>query len=378
LAGRFSLIVAADRYSDEKLSELRAPSSDAESLGSVLADPNIGGFEVVSVINRSAQYVREEVERFFKNREPEDTLLLYFACHGIKDHRGRLYLAMTDTRLGLLASTGVAAHFVNEQLEYCRSRRIVLMLDCCYSGAYTRGLAPRSDSSVGVFDSFEGRGRVILTASDALEYAFEDNKLKTSMESSAIFTGAVVRGLRTGDADIDKDGRVSVDELYDFTYNEVRSRTSSQTPGKVSSVSGSIYLAANPRIPTPSLTSAVDPFAAAGSERRWEREDASLELRKLTETDDDAIAQAAQKALSATSWPRLRLARLASDSMRCDQTRSARLSSVCRREAGRRSAMTGRRSVPALPGWCRCSGCATCVPGLVMWPVAAGGRCHRW
>ena len=322
MARRFALIIAADQYKDKKLAQLRTPASDAGELGSILADPEIGNFEVERVVNGSAQHVREEVERFFKFREPEDLLLLYFACHGVKDLRGRLYLAMSDTKLGLLAATGIPAQFINEQLETSRSRRIVLMLDCCYSGAYARGFTPRSDQDVHAGESFEGQGRVILTASDALEYAFEDEKLTKDMARSSVFTGAVVRGLKSGDADIDQDGRVSVDDLYTFTWRAVRERTPNQTPGKLDMVQGSIYLAANPRIEAPPVSSEVDPFLAVTSERRWEREEATLELRKLTEDADATIAQSAQAALERLAKDRERLVRASAQAALGDVARS--------------------------------------------------------
>jgi tetratricopeptide (TPR) repeat protein len=213
------------------------------------------------------------------------------------------------------------ANFVNEQLEASRSRRIVLILDCCYSGAYARGFAPRSDTRVGVTESFEGEGRVILTASDALEYAFEDAELKAEMAQSSVFTSAVVRGLRTGDADLDQDGRVSVDDLYTFTYRAVRARTPDQTPGKINMVQGSIYLAANPRIRMP-VTPQIDPFQAVTSERRWEREEATLQLRKLTEDADTVLAQSAKAALEKLTKDQERLVRASAQAALGDVARS--------------------------------------------------------
>jgi len=41
-----------------------------------------------------------------------------------------------------------------------------------------------------------------------------------------------VHGLRTGEADRDLDGLISLDELYDYVYDRVRERTPNQTPGK--------------------------------------------------------------------------------------------------------------------------------------------------
>jgi hypothetical protein len=321
LKGRFALIVAADQYADGKLRQLRTPASDAKELGKVLSNPEIGAFEVEQVLNASVQTVREKVERFFKFRDTDDLLLLYFACHGLKDQRGRLHLAMSDTKLDLLAATSLASQFINDQLEASRSRRIVLVLDCCYSGAYARGFTPRSDTRVGACESFEGEGRVILTASDSLEYAFEDNELKTDVALSSIFTGAVIQGLSSGAADIDQDGAVSVDDLYTYTCRAVRERTKNQTPGRLDMVQGSIYLASNPHAQAPSI-SEIDPFAAVKSQRRWEREEAAVGLGKLAEDPDSMIAQAARAALERLSEDRERLVRASAAAALGDVTRS--------------------------------------------------------
>ena len=46
-------------------------------------------------------------------------------------------------------------------------------------------------------------------------------------------TAAIVQALATGDADRGGDGWVSVDELYDYIYDEVRARTTLQTPNRL-------------------------------------------------------------------------------------------------------------------------------------------------
>jgi hypothetical protein len=44
-------------------------------------------------------------------------------------------------------------------------------LDCCYSGAFARGVAVRGDRSVAVDEEFsQGTGRIVLTASNATEF----------------------------------------------------------------------------------------------------------------------------------------------------------------------------------------------------------------
>ena len=210
-----ALLVATAAYGDQAFRQLRAPGHDVEALRRVLADPAIGGFDVRALVNQPGQLVEEEIEGFFADRKPDDLLVLYLSCHGVKDQDGRLYFAATDTKLQRLAASGISSTFVNEQMANSRSKRVVLLLDCCYSGAFARGFAPRGGEGVELKERLQGRGRVVITASSAMEYAFEAGQLAADSAQPSVFTTAVVHGLQTGEADRDGDGRVSVDELYD-------------------------------------------------------------------------------------------------------------------------------------------------------------------
>ena len=94
--------------------------------------------------------VRRRIASFFAGRNPDDLLLLHFSCHGLKDTRGRLHLAAKDTSLSVLGATAVPASFVMDQLAETQSRCVVLVLDCCYSGAFARGAGARGANTVHV------------------------------------------------------------------------------------------------------------------------------------------------------------------------------------------------------------------------------------
>ncbi|WNB87312.1 caspase family protein [Cellulomonas sp. ATA003] len=242
---RVALIVATGRYDDPKLQQLRAPAADAERLATVLAHPDVAGMTVQKVLDQPAHAIRRELHRFLSERRRTDLVVLYFSCHGLKDLDGSLHFAGTDTELGLLASTGVSAAFVNDLVDSCRSNRVVILLDCCYSGAFAK-LAAKGDLAVGVQERLEGQGRVVMTASNAMEYAFENERLSMRAAAPSVFTQAILQGLGTGEADRDGDGRVSVDELYDYVYDHVRRVTPNQTPGLTAHLSGTLYLARTP------------------------------------------------------------------------------------------------------------------------------------
>src|SRR4029450_939103 len=130
---RSALIVASDTYEDPHLAQLRAPGQDAAELAAVLRDPAIGDFDVRVSLNQHYYEVRVALEDFFANRAPDDLLLLHFSCHGIKDEAGRLFFAAADTQRNHLNATAIAADYVNDLLNHARSRRVVVLLDCCVS-----------------------------------------------------------------------------------------------------------------------------------------------------------------------------------------------------------------------------------------------------
>jgi hypothetical protein len=234
---REALVVAVDQYADEGLGRLRAPAEDAEALGAVLGDPRIGDFAVRVLRNESAQTIRVAVEDFFADRRPDDLLLLHFSCHGLKNAAGELYLAASDSRPDRLASTAVPADFVNRQMADSRAQRIALFLDCCYGGAFPRGMVVRAAGDVAIGDAFAtqrdagGRGRVVVTASSSVEYAFEGAELASDTQvAPSVFTGSVVAGLESGEADRDGDGWVGLNELFGYVAERVRRVTPHQTP----------------------------------------------------------------------------------------------------------------------------------------------------
>jgi Penicillin binding protein A dimerisation domain/Penicillin binding protein transpeptidase domain/Caspase domain len=285
-----------------------------------------GGFEVRTLFNEPAHVVNLAVEEFFADRRPGDLLVVHFSGHGVKDEDGELYFAASNTVLGRLGATAVAAEFVSRRMSRSRSRRVVLLLDCCYAGAFERGLVARAGDEMGIEQQFGGRGRAVITASSAMEYAFEGGELADARElAPSVFTSALVQGLRTGEADRDQDGLVGLDELYDYVYDKVRAATPNQTPGKWTfGVEGALYIARRARpvsVPAPlppELQQAIEsPLAGIRSGAVQELTGllrgrhagmalaARMALEQLTDDDSRTVAAAAIAALrgpaSATS-----------------------------------------------------------------------------
>lgn len=290
---RRALIVASYQYQDPALRQLVAPAQDAEALARVLQDPAIGGFQVQTLLNEPSHKVTQAIEAFFTDRKLDDLLLLYFSGHGIKDDWGRLYFATTNTIYKSLRSTAIPARLVNEVMSDSRSRRQVLLLDCCYSGAFAR---TKSDKTVGIKEQLRGRGRVVLTSSNALQYSFEGDEIAGEGVRS-VFTRVLVRGLETGKADRDEDGNISLDELYEYVYDHVVDETPKQRPQKVATVEGKIIIARNPHWVMKPAELPVELQRAIESRTTWMREGVVSELERLLQGSDESLSLAARQAL---------------------------------------------------------------------------------
>ena len=280
MARRLALVIASYQYQDAGLRRLTAPAHDAESFAAVLRNPDIAGFEVTTLINEPHYRVGEVIGDFYRDRRSNDLTLLYFTGHGLKDDDGRLYLAMANTRRDSLLFTALPAEQIDYAMSGCVSRQKVLILDCCYSGAFPAGRLAKADTEVHALERFQGRGRTVLTASDSMQYSFEGNQLHDDAAQS-VFTRYLVAGLRDGSADLDGDGDITLDELYSYVYDRVVEEMPQQRPKKQDSVEGRIIIARNINWSLPAyLTQRAQQSDRHGSSRRPGRPRSSVPERQ--------------------------------------------------------------------------------------------------
>lgn len=296
---RRALIVATQRYVDRSLKGLASPEVDAEALREVLGDPFRGGFEVDVALDLPFNDVRMRIYRFFASAEAEDFLLLHFACHGVRenDRHGSLYLATFDSKVDALPVTAIPSRWVTDQIAESPAKSTLLILDCCHAGAFDKGHATRGDEEARFFpeDFFaseradQGRGHVVITAARAVQFAREPLPDDGPPASSA-FVSALVDGLRSGEADTDRDGTITVQEAYRYVSGRLSRSGLDQTPQlETFHLEGDLVLA---RVPgrDPPVPAIVEQWLESND--RFERLGAVRGLLYWLEEDDGRAAVA--------------------------------------------------------------------------------------
>lgn len=228
---RRALLLAVDEYESSEFPTLGSPSSDARQLADTLQDPTLGAFDSVELhTNVTSSEMAEHIETFLTQVcSKRDEALLYFSGHGRLDLEGGLCFAATNTHNDRLLSTSVPATLVHRMLDLGPHRQLVV-LDCCYSGAFPRGMAVKSTqvhapSYLGETIS-SGRGRTILAASEGFKHAYESG----TTEQTSIFTRAAIDGIRSGAADLGDDGLIDAAELHSYVAERMKTDHPGQTP----------------------------------------------------------------------------------------------------------------------------------------------------
>ncbi len=180
----------------------------------------------------------------------DDTVIIFLAGHGATEQDAssldgdglEKYILPYNADPQNLYGSAIPMSEIARIFQRISSERLVFIGDTCYSGGSGGRTILVAGKRANVSGAFlervaQGRGRVILTASDANEVSVEKDELK-----HGVFTYYLLEGLR-GKADFDKDGVITVDELYRYVSIKVPQATGQdQHPVKKGEVIGEIVL----------------------------------------------------------------------------------------------------------------------------------------
>jgi hypothetical protein len=180
----------------------------------------------------------------------DDMVIIYLAGHGATERDStspdgdglEKYILPNNADPKDLYASAMPMSEVARIFNRISSDRLVFISDTCYSGASGGRTIPVLGARANVSGAFldrlsQGKGRVILTASDANEVSLEKDELK-----HGVFTYYLLEALR-GQGDMDKDGVITIDEVYRYVSAKVPEATGQdQHPVRKGEMTGQIIL----------------------------------------------------------------------------------------------------------------------------------------
>ncbi|RPH49251.1 MAG: hypothetical protein EHM85_14515 [Desulfobacteraceae bacterium] len=180
----------------------------------------------------------------------EDMVIVYLAGHGAteKDTSSpdgdglEKYILPHNADPSDLYASAMPMGEISRIFQRISSEKLVFLTDTCYSGASGGRTILISGTRANVSSAFldrlsQGKGRMIIAASDANQVSAEKDELK-----HGVFTYYMLEGLG-GKADFDGDGVITLDEIYRYVSVKVPQATGQdQHPVKKGEMTGEIIL----------------------------------------------------------------------------------------------------------------------------------------
>jgi hypothetical protein len=219
----WALVVGVGRYAH--MPALKYTDDDAYHFYSFLKSPEGGALkdEQVRVLideDATRDNILRTMRQLFMKADENDVVMLYFSGHGLE---GSFIPVDYDGYNNKLQHEDIKAIF-----EESKAKHKICMADACFSGSLLAMKGATIDAALNKyykeFESTKG-GMALLMSSKSQEYSLEDHGLR-----SGIFSHYMIKGLK-GEADTDKNKIITIKELYDFTYKNVKTYTAgAQTP----------------------------------------------------------------------------------------------------------------------------------------------------
>lgn len=226
------VVVGVDAYRHEDVARLQFAVRDAQTAATALtsaADRYYSGADIRPLLDDAAtpEQILASLQEAVAAGRQGDTLIFYFAGHGVIDTDGRYYLMTSASSPDRLAETAVPWSRISPLLQRSKSR-VVVFLDSCHSGRAGQAEFAGNDAAVAEIMSGARSPLLVISASKGRQLSQERADL-----GNGVFTYALKNVLTEARDrhDTNGNGSIEVSELYRGIKHEVVERTSGrQTP----------------------------------------------------------------------------------------------------------------------------------------------------
>lgn len=236
--GNVAVVVGLGRYREKNIPAVKYATRDAEVMARYLQ--NVGGvaaddMKIITDDGATRSDIEAYVEDWLPRRvKPGSTVFFYYAGHGAPDPAGKEAFIVPFEGHPDFPSKLYPLNRLYAALAKLPAKAVIVMLDSCFSGAKGRGVSQEGARPLVALQETGGLDPklAVLTGASGAQVASDFDK-----EEHGLFTYYLLKGMR-GDADGDRDGTITLGELYPFVRGKVSERASrelnrDQTPALI-------------------------------------------------------------------------------------------------------------------------------------------------
>lgn len=217
----WSVIIGVANY--KHMPVLRYTDDDAYRIYAFLKSPEGGAVadEQIKVLvdeAASKQNILSAIREVFFKASPNDLVMLYFSGHGVTG----AFLPIDYDGL----NNKLYHEEINGLLRQCKAKYKLCIADACHSGSMlvSRNAEAATSTIAGFYSTLAQAqaGTALIMSSKSEETSLEASGLR-----QGVFSHFLIRGLK-GEGDVNNDKIVTIQELFEFVYQNVRTYTGNQ------------------------------------------------------------------------------------------------------------------------------------------------------
>lgn len=221
-----ALVVGLGRYREKAIPGVKYAARDAEVVARYLQ--NLGGVTAENIkILTDDTATKSDLEAYIEDWlprrvTPESTVFIYYSGHGAPETTGKDAFLVPFEGHPDFPSKLYPLSRLYAALAKLPAKAIVVMLDSCFSGAEGRGVRQLGARPLVTAPEASGLDPriVVLAGATGTQITSDYDK-----GEHGLFTYYLLRGMR-GDADANRDGAVTLGELYPFVKRSVIDKAS--------------------------------------------------------------------------------------------------------------------------------------------------------
>jgi hypothetical protein len=228
---RWALLIGNRDYEDISLSELAHPVADAELFRDVLTKRyRVPPEQALLLADESLVRLEQGIPALLAKLTTKDSVVVYFAGHAYENGEKKVYLAPKNFSSHRIDTSGLGLQWLVDQLEQCKAKSKLLLLDCCNEGS-GEDLA-NQPSTADMLRTLEGPpGMAPLRTVTAVASCSQGQRGRTTADGShGLFAAMLSQGF-SGKADKNRDNWLEPTELFGFLTPAMSAASSDkQTP----------------------------------------------------------------------------------------------------------------------------------------------------
>lgn len=212
---RSALLISAPTNQDQQFANLVATPQQYDTFKHALKDPKIGGFgRMYCHKGKDVQTAKEAITDFFTQRERMEVLVMYMTGYELIDRQGSLYFTDVNSNINDLENTAIPVEEMKEVIESSQAERKMLIIDSYSSQPLSQDERDQIQTQLATFSR---NSKVISLISQDTIHTIKGNDGVVNPG----FTESLLKGLETGQADLDQRGYITEEETFLYVYKEM-------------------------------------------------------------------------------------------------------------------------------------------------------------